>query len=235
MKQASTENCEPDSSLLDRIQFLVDNELTVTERTQLFADLDKTKNGWRACAVSFCDEQFLQFELGNENATTAEDNPKVKTGCQPPANRRRGMHSYLVIALSLLIGLLVGLMAASRKPNSVAGPQQSDGIVSSWTTIVEEAKTLVRGNRQMQEKSIDLPYTRLFELENTENHVVYLSPDPLPEFILQSLIFAEHDVHVTRENIDSKVVGDRTMKIPVYEIRVNKNQRYSQVSSTNKL
>ena len=220
-------------ALSDRIQLLVDNELNEVERRQLFELLEGTKDGWKKCAVAFCNEQFLKQEFA-----CLDSDPGSQTAHKPVLLRNRGHsanrvtpYSLLAMVAFLMIGLGIGKFLQFQSP-SVTDESVAIAEQASVRSMVQEARELVQAAPSPGTLPVDLPVTRLFELENTEARVVYLSPDPLPEFILQSIVFAGHDVEVARENIDTPITRDRSIPLPIYELRVTKNQQYPLVAKT---
>ena len=220
-------------TVADRIQLLVDNELDEFERTQLFRDLDRSPDGWKKCAVAFCDEQFLKHEFELLEQTPPPQKPdSIRTVKSSSLSPHRNIIASVAIALSLTLGLGIGIYSGPE-----SNPMLDDTVATveqtSVQTMVQEAKDLVNEGKTTDSIPIDLPITRLFELENNDLQTTYLSPDPLPEFILQSMVFAGHEVEVSQEHIETAISRSRTISVPIYELRIIKNRQHMQVVQNN--
>lgn len=174
-----------------------------------------------------------------------ESEPKLTPAKQTLALRHSKAPSPIGwITLALLLGLGIGLLgnAATDMGNRIANqmgwhkevaPKSESSSedelllasVASFTNLANEAEALV-ANFELPTEPTSMNSTksvRLFEIQNDERRAVYYSSDAIPEFILESMVMAGHEVEVTNEKLRTPVGGDQIVNLPVFAMRINKS------------
>ncbi len=229
------------NELQERIELLVENELTDVQRNQLIRELSCTPNGWQQIAVAFLDNQFLDNHL-NDVTTKPLTESRITVGRrkvadQPSSSFQKSIWATTALCFALILGTVVGLGLNRFRPAHAATSENvMDASLASLVSVVEEAESVIHPLQTLQTTTThplgrEQKVSRLYEIENTPQRAVYCSPDPLPEFILQSMIYAGHEVDVTLEHLESSLDQTKNMTIPVYSVRILKNQRYEQIAN----
>lgn len=150
----------PASIDLERLDLLVDGELTEKQRRELLTRLDEQPDGWRRCALAFLEAQSWQAELGGifdelstddaPSITTAGGSPPTGPGETPMAlgtagqagsgSRRRGprMNTVLAMAASFIVALTLSLIVQDRW-------EGADGAAPPIGTVASSEGPVVNG------------------------------------------------------------------------------------------
>ncbi|MFK7820520.1 MAG: hypothetical protein AB8G99_17500 [Planctomycetaceae bacterium] len=189
------------------IEMLVDGELNTSQRTAFIKHIKQTDN-WQRVATAFLDDQVLQGSVGfDEPAATV---PKTSKIVRPKSFRTP---VFLLVA-SLLLGGLVGFFA--RQPETVTitnviSPESIDG-----------PEDEVSGATSDRNRAPSLP--TLMQASNTPSEAVYYSDFSVPQFLLDALMIAGHEVELAQDFISQPNASDPAGLVPVNVIRVRKYQ-----------
>ncbi|MEM7384087.1 MAG: hypothetical protein AAF514_04005 [Verrucomicrobiota bacterium] len=199
------EHQQPDegAELQDRIDLLVDGELSSEERVVLFEELDQRPGEWRACALTYVEAGVLTEAL-REPAEQIRKNNKVL----PFPNLITGWLAATAMGLAFVCGWLAAPGEGSPAlAGSMAGPSL-DPRGSRVAVPAMEARTSYRGGPTM-----------LLREERGEGGNVLSTRHELPGFVLTALQNAGHQV----ERVERRVRlpgSERTLELPVVETRI---------------
>ena len=97
----------------DRMDRLVDGELTPAEYRELLANLDDEPGGWRRCALAFLEAQALQREMESLRDEAVDGSASRPQDSIPPAKAVAGRSTpfvpmLLAMAASFLVAFALG-------------------------------------------------------------------------------------------------------------------------------
>ena len=119
-----------DSILFDR---LVDGELSVAERHELLASLDKRPEGWRRCALAFLEAQSWKTDflaIVEKSAISAGNENLIAPTSKSPRTRLRTAAQWIAVAAGLLIAFKFGAIQNQREM-----PVANSPAISSETVV----------------------------------------------------------------------------------------------------
>ena len=220
----------------EAIDLLVENELSPDDRRRLFSRLDAVENGWRQCAVAFINGQTLHGDLRDlrdRNLKSVGTTTVIKKFETP---RRRQLSWPMAIAASILL-VTVGAALSALWNRMVDTPRvPATEQLADVEIPIERELELIAGFNRLARGSSPVPvlaayqapdlsgtFAQLIEVQNDEQEAVYYTTGFIPEFILESIILAGHQITVEPETIQIPVHPDRSVQIHVNAVRISKN------------
>ena len=143
-----------DQQRLDR---LVDGELSEQERVDLLRELDGQPTGWRQCALSFIESQLWQHELTRDHAP---DPSQVSAATERPDVRPMRYVGWLVTAAAVMLAFTFGQrwdsdslpriqrnQVAEQTPTANAALRPADTSTQQWyagQTLPDDVERMLR-------------------------------------------------------------------------------------------
>ena len=238
------------------IDLLVDGELNELRRRELLADLDKTSDGWRRCALAFLEDQCWRQTCGSINAdtkrlSTTTPAPAHKPSDSKPSDavqyrRRPGAVAkaagvLFAMAASFLFALGLGSMIWNADqqihPGVPVGPEQAgivatpinplDGsLVHDTKVILPQTITITYKRPDGTKRSIQLPAVAQNSIDAAR---LRETPSAIPPELVQAFQEAGHNVHQSRRLVPFRLKDGRRLFVPVDRLDV----RYAGKGSLN--
>ncbi len=195
------------------LEMLVDGELSPSQRAR-FVDRVRETNDWQCVATAFLDEQVMSKTVPFEQPKPLVVRPR------PVAQSGAGWSRTLAVAAACLVcGLFFGsLFSSSSGSEVVAGtntkaggqavPPEESADVSAKPCFVAEAS---------------LP--ALFQVCDTPEEAVYYADFSVPQFLLDSLLLAGHNVKLEQDFLGYTESPDSLAAVPINVIRIEKYGR----------
>ena len=187
------------------LEMLVDGELTSRQRAAFVAHIKET-NDWQRVATGFLDNQVFAAAVPFE-----VESPQVVS--QPVRVSERAWHGSLVVAAACLVcGLFFGSMFSRGAATAIGTVVESEG--SGETPRETEEVAIV---------SKSLP--ALYQVRDTPDEAVYYVDCNVPQFLLESLVLAGHDVKLEQDFLGYTESPDSPAAVPINVLRIEKYGR----------
>lgn len=249
LDQNPPESKQPDKppTSLDpqRLDLLVDGELSEPERRQLLMRLDQEPDGWRRCALAFLEAQswrgalgyLFQAAGGSQGRDTGETPVAPEESLASPAakrQRRPRPGTWLAMAASFLAALTLSLIVQDRWQGEPTGSKPAaQGVAQGGAAGRESAAPLPReprspGDRRWETvtlvsdgerpQRIDVPVR---QRDSFDGGWLRRLPAPMPPEVREALERLGHRVRHHRELLPIDMGDGRRLILPVDEIEVD--------------
>lgn len=190
------------------LNMLIDGELSVSQRQAYMAHVS-IANDWQKVATAFLDEQVLGTHLAASDDTMA--NVPVAEAVERPSAGR--WMQYLAMAACLVCGLLLGpWLKDDQLPVEV--------VEVSTPTESQDHEVI-----HVTEETFQPSLPGLFQVSNTIDEAVYYADFSLPQFMLDALVLAGHQVTLDQEFLGYTETSDNPAAVPINVIRIQKYGR----------
>lgn len=196
------------------LDLLVDDELTAAQRTELIRYVAE-HNLWQAVATTFLDAQVLA-------STVPSVPPAASATAQTAAAQSSKFNWRLLCAMvaCLVAGLLLGHLIPGQGTSPV-GTTESAGLLAAGSEGPEEPQSPAESTEDpVVARRLALP--ALFQARDTLDEAVFYADYSVPQFLLDALIIAGHDVSLEHDFIGFTQSADDPAAVPVNVIRVRK-------------
>jgi len=216
------------------LDMLVDGELSEEERRKLLLSLEKTRDGWRRCALAFLEARSWKESLAE--IPRQAPRPEVRKESGRRAVPRFG--TPLAMAASFLLALLLGLgidnmlesPAPHSPPNQVASTGAARAPLQAGPAAIASGEAAPRNIAPYQYVTLPVPEAAasdspLIELPVSPRSEIdkgWLSSVPfaVPESVVQSLQQRGHEVRQQRHVIPYVTEDGKPVVFPVDEVQL---------------
>ena len=195
------------------IDLLVDNELTAQQRRRLIEHLEGRPQLWRSCALAFIDNQVLRSELKSSVEPEQEQTilPSRRSGMLGPR-----LMWVAALAASLVVAFATGRMTAFT-------PEDVD---TSVRVVANESSPDMFHDPKAANRAtfVSLPSSdpALIEIKDDEREAVYYLQQPLPPFLLDTIVMAGHGVRAEQVMVEIEVENGVTDVVPINTLIIDK-------------
>lgn len=216
------------------LDMLVDGELSEEERRRLLLSLEKTRDGWRRCALAFLEARSWKESVAE--IPRQAPRPGVRKESRRRAAPRLG--TSLAMAASFLLALLLGLgidnmlksPSPHASPNQFASTSAAQAPLKTGPAEIPSGEAVPRNAAPYQYVTLPVPEAAagdspLIELPvspRSELDKGWLSSVPfaVPESVVQSLQQRGHEVRQQRHVISYMTEDGRPVVFPVDEVQL---------------
>lgn len=199
----------PDDQLL--IELLVDDELPVEEREELLARCQREPDGWRRLAEGFLEAQALRRSL--------------RESARPAIGSGRGWLGPLCAAASVVLAFVLGLAWPEASVDRPSSPELPE--IAEVELVPEpESESPVQQVVEMPRWSGARQWHQVtFETRVEQGFVRYVTPDPLPGFVLEALADAGHRVEFAPRWVQVPMGEGQSVNLPITETLITPKQQ----------